>query len=333
MSSRIFSKITAVFWSGRKSGRGVALILTIMVVALLSASVISFIRMANLEAKVAENNYCFTQAQILAEAGLKGAMTILAMDDPDVDSYSDLWAGFAQAAALTSGLFEEGSFTGSVIDLSGRLNVNALWNKANYEDKVRVDIMDRLFEILGYDPEPIAAMVDWMDPDDDQRSDGGAESSYYMTLDPPYSCANGPFNALGELSLVKGMTPEMLNGQEDAPGILKFLTVHSSGKVNINTADKSVLMSLDEELHDLLAQEIIERRTETPFERVDDLKELTSMTAPVYNHLTGRALVDVKSSHFMIVVEGTFREARVVITAVAERDGGGNIDLIFYRSG
>ena len=48
--------------------------MTLLVVALLSASVISFMRTTHLEALTAENVSNHSQAQILARAGLKGML-------------------------------------------------------------------------------------------------------------------------------------------------------------------------------------------------------------------------------------------------------------------
>ncbi|MBW1710755.1 MAG: pilus assembly PilX N-terminal domain-containing protein [Deltaproteobacteria bacterium] len=59
-----------------KARKGIALLITLLVTGLLSASALSFIRMANLEARVADNTYTLAQAEILAQAGLKGAIAL-----------------------------------------------------------------------------------------------------------------------------------------------------------------------------------------------------------------------------------------------------------------
>src|SRR5258705_10865046 len=57
------------------------------------------------------------------------------------------------------------------------------------------------------------AILDWIDPDDDQR-DSGAERDYYTALDPPYAPRNGPLGSIEELLLVKGVTPALLFGAD-----------------------------------------------------------------------------------------------------------------------
>jgi len=61
--------------------------------------------------------------------------------------------------------------------------------------------------------ELIAALLDWRDANDDLRP-GGAEASYYNTLEPPYSPKNGPFDSVEELLLVKGFSPAILYGED-----------------------------------------------------------------------------------------------------------------------
>ena len=86
------------------------------------------------------------------------------------------------------------------------------------------------------------AILDWIDPNDPQRT-SGAKETYYSALSPPYHCKNGPLDSLEEMLLIKGVTPQLLfgsdknrNGQldpgEDGSGQVDlgwsaYLTVHS----------------------------------------------------------------------------------------------------------
>lgn len=305
-------------WSAFRSRKGVALLLTLLIVGLLSASVLSFLRMTHLEAKVAVNTYDFAQAEILAQAGLKGAMLFLAMDsNKNVDDLSEDWAQFGLYATMAAGFFDEGAFTGTIEDLSARFNVNALVDRAGLVDEeYRQPQLERLFSLLELEPEPIPAIIDWLDKNDEPRP-YGAENSYYLSLEDPYPCANGPIDTLGQLSLIKGLTPELLYGTEEKEGLLPYLTVYpkeGESKINVNTAGPRILMSLHENLTEDIAQAIINYRAETPFQNIKELKGF--MSPDMFSHIVGGELVDVKSSHFLIYIEGRFREARVRITAM-----------------
>ena len=93
------------------------------------------------------------------------------------------------------------------------------------------------------------SILDWLDHDDDDnvRQDG-AEDEYYMGLQNPYHCKNGPMDSIEELLLIKGITPELYFGDE-ANGQLplsEFLTVHGEwrGALNINSAQDIVVQSV-----------------------------------------------------------------------------------------
>jgi hypothetical protein len=59
----------------------------------------------------------------------------------------------------------------------------------------------------------VDAILDWRDADSTQGANG-AESAYYNGLTPPYNCKNQPFETLEELLYVRGITPEILFGED-----------------------------------------------------------------------------------------------------------------------
>lgn len=314
---------------GSSARKGVALLLTLLVVGLLSASVVTFIRMAHLEAKVADNVYSYNQGEIMAQAGLKGAMMVLAMDDQDYDAFDEYWAKFDQYGPMAAGLFDEGTFTGTIIDLNSRFNVNRLLDGNGLLDVDRIDHFERLLTLAEFDPGIIDAVIDWLDADDDSRP-GGAEDSWYLSQDEPFPCPNGPFTAIGQLALVKGIGYDVLYGKDDKPGLKELITVNSDGFININTASEKVLMCLDEEMTETIVQEIIKRRKERPFEKLDELKDISGITPQLLARITG--FISVKSSDFLVIIQGRFRDAIVPASAVIHRTGKG-AQLVYYRLG
>ncbi len=82
-----------------------------------------------------------------------------------------------------------------------------------------------------------ASIVDWRDPDDVPLP-GGAETDHYQRLKPSYACPNAPFRCVHELLLVKGMHPETFQR------LRPFITVFGTGKINLNSAPRPVLLSV-----------------------------------------------------------------------------------------
>ncbi|HEY7774833.1 MAG TPA: type II secretion system minor pseudopilin GspK [Marinagarivorans sp.] len=55
----------------------------------------------------------------------------------------------------------------------------------------------------------VQAIIDWLDPDNTVSGFGGAEQSYYSGLEVPVIVSNAPMTTISELSLIKGVTPEI----------------------------------------------------------------------------------------------------------------------------
>ncbi len=81
--------------------------------------------------------------------------------------------------------------------------------KANL-NRLDEETLARLEDIT---PEMVAAILDWMDADDDVR-EGGAEAGYYNHPLKPYNPRNGPFKNLQELELVLGVTSKLVRGED-----------------------------------------------------------------------------------------------------------------------
>ncbi|MCU0705183.1 MAG: type II secretion system protein GspK [Fimbriiglobus sp.] len=109
----------------------------------------------------------------------------------------------------------DGSYPGSLqrfgLEDEGRkLNVNALIQI----DPTGVALYTVLMALPNMTSEIAGAIVDWVDADASEYPSGGAEDEFYMGLQPPYHCKNGPLNSVDELLLVKGVTPDLLFGSD-----------------------------------------------------------------------------------------------------------------------
>jgi general secretion pathway protein K len=81
------------------------------------------------------------------------------------------------------------------------------------------------------------AIADWRDPDDLHRARGG-ERDAYLAAGAPTLPRNGPFQTLPELRSVRGMTPALYDRMRP------HLTLLGSGQINLNLADRPVLLAL-----------------------------------------------------------------------------------------
>src|SRR5690606_14805629 len=69
---------------------------------------------------------------------------------------------------------------------------------------------------------------------------GGAEADYYLGLDPPHPITNGPMTSVSELSLIKGMTPDIYERL-----LPLVIALPEDVKMNINTLKPELLRALN----------------------------------------------------------------------------------------
>ncbi len=266
---------------------GSALIVVLWVIGLLAMLVASFAFEARIEAQLTSYYRNRTKADYHARSGLAIAELLMSKvesvsgsDSDPVRAEQDRW--YSDAKALSDGgrvvvehdLAEagigEGSIRVEIIPEPALLNVNTLTrDKGEASDELWEGILE-----VGNIPqemwsELIDSFYDWTDSNEMVEGDGAETEDYYANLEDPYMARNGPLDTVGELLLIKGFTPAILNGgvlqdgasEEDTlrcSGIRDLLTTYGDGKVNVNAAPDRVLRALpgiDEEIAPLVIEE------------------------------------------------------------------------------
>ena len=198
---------------------GIALIIVMITILVLSVLAGGFAYSMKVETKLARNANSETELQWMGRSGVELARFVLAeqlkLGCEPYDSLNQIWAGGPggqctsnsplTAVGLTDVELGKGRFTVKIGDLERKFNINVA------DDAV----LQQAFWLMGADagefPAVIAAILDWIDPDDNTHV-GGAESDYYQTLSPPYYAKNRPIDDLSELLLVRGVTPDLYFG-------------------------------------------------------------------------------------------------------------------------
>ena len=186
-----------------------------------------------------ENRWHGLQGRLVLEGGEKLVGKLLLIpdlndpsDDGNADHTSEMWM-----APLTVGV-DGGTITVNMSDAQSRFNINLLaLPKVLPTDPIEAKRCEnagpevfecfyseaqrrfiRLLQTLVLNEEPLApekakeitqSIMDWLDPDSTVTDVGGAEQSYYSGLEVPVVISNAPMTTISELSLVKGVTPEI----------------------------------------------------------------------------------------------------------------------------
>jgi general secretion pathway protein K len=225
------------------SESGLALIMVLWILTILSVIALSFAFMARTEVYSTVSFRDGIEKKFLAEASIERGIMELFYRSANKNQVSAVEGSEIVRidGRENQGELDANKYSFRISDESGKININALTDANSI-------ILSNLIVNLGIPGETantiIDAILDWRDEDNLVRLHG-AEDSYYESLPVPYKAKNGNFDTLEELLLVRGVTPEIMFGSGNTPGLLNFLTVYSKGGViNINAAAKEVIMAL-----------------------------------------------------------------------------------------
>lgn len=204
---------------------GVALVLVLWVVTLLTVIAGNFSFGLRGEVLTARNQLSSAQARALADAGVQVALYELMK--PPSDPLRWQGDGNLHAFGLNGAQVQV-----RILDESGKIDINTASDT----------LLKGLLKSAGLSEEQGAslldAILDWRDPDTLRRANGAEENEYRAAgrKDVP---SNLPFETIDELQRVLGMSPELY--RKLAPA----LTVYSmQGGVNTSIAPREVLLSI-----------------------------------------------------------------------------------------
>jgi len=297
-----------------KNESGFALILTLVITALMVAVVVEMIHQVYVDTSLSRGFRDGQQASILAESGATGGARLLqmALSGRSYTSLSDRWATPLKLED------EAGSLEITVSEESGKININALVQPNGEYEPFTLAVLQRLGTRLQLPGEVWSAVADWIDIDELPRS-GGVETSYYRTLKPAYATRNGKLMTLNELSLVKGMAPELLDKLRPYMTTFSDLAGSPLSTVNINTASKEILAALDDRIDDRMAERIMEERRLQPFSSTAELSRVPGLDTVAIG-LVGK--ISVKGNLFRITSRGRVKDSGRTVEAIVRLSGG-----------
>ncbi|MCE1247097.1 MAG: general secretion pathway protein GspK [Firmicutes bacterium] len=267
------------------------------------------------------------KAYYISRSAYAAASQLFAMDSGDVDSKFDMWAQEMPPYDLEE---EQATIQVKIEDEDRKLNPNLLL-AGTTPPKENIELFRRLFRNIDLEPDTVNTLLDWIDADSERRIPCGAEGLDYPKERP---AKNGDLDSIEEIKYIKGME-DYYNGRVSNgvayPGLKDVLTVWSGQKVNINTADKDVLLALDDEMTTDLVAEIIRKRETEPIKKMDDLVDATGMSHDLLYRI--KKFADVKSGSFRITltVQSYDKKDSAELTAIYRRGKKTGGRLVFWQ--
>lgn len=189
--------------------------------------------------RVAMNTADSATARAAAESGLAQARARLAealrqnRDSSIGEAVPPLdpWRDLALAVPDSTGRYGDALWWIQLEDVGSKLDLNSA-----DPDELRKMIIALRID-AGQANVVAQSVADWRDPDDAHRPQG-AEREWYAQMDRPVMPRNGPFQDVTELRHVRGVTEEVY--EKVAP----YLSVRGTGRINLVTAPREVLLAL-----------------------------------------------------------------------------------------
>ena len=221
--------------------RGIALILVLWIVALLTVIAGNFVLAVRTDTVIAANQVSEARAQAYADAGIHRAMYELFK--PTADSTRWLANG-----APHEWQFEDAKLKINLLDESGKIDLNT----------AAEPLLVGLLQSAGLDEESanklLNAILDWRDNDTLVRING-AEEAEYIAAGLKSLPTNEPFQTLEELQQVFGMTPAIYRA------IVGTLTLYSRlPGINSTIAPREVLLAVPKVTAEQVDAYLLERQ-------------------------------------------------------------------------
>ena len=282
--------------SAIRNQEGIALVMVLWVMAILSVVVLEFSFAMRTEVNITQNYKEELQLYGMAQGGVHRAIAeLIYKHDPKVQQLRKTltteeippdkkeWVTDGRSYFLP---FGQGTCEIKVMSEAGKVNINL----------VSESMLRKIITLLGLEGEMrdivVDSILDWKDPDDFYRVNG-AENSYYQSLKESYYCKNAYFDSIEELLLVRGVSPALFYGGKvgkkeeagekmDQVGLKDIFSIYSPGvQIDINSAAPVVLrVALGIPMD--ISQKVVKAREEKTFDHQLDLLQRVPELKPFF---------------------------------------------------
>jgi general secretion pathway protein K len=238
--------------------KGIALVVTLLAVALLTAMVVEFSYGVYTGTNDLYNWRDSQRLSLMAKSGVNVSAKVL--------FNKDITAHYTEPVEMpVENPFEDfkGTVTIRIENEDAKFNINAIVprneNIPEDDPDSPYNCFKRLLKALSLDVKIADRVVDWIDTNSEARIG-----------DSELDAKNAPFNSVDELLLIHGIS------RKDYDTLLPYVTVSKDRNnliVNVNGAEAPVLESLSPAITEGVAKTVIDARKSKPFENIEKFNE------------------------------------------------------------
>ncbi len=308
---------------GNGTQKGIALITAVLITALVAILAVTMISEQQLDIRRTGNILDRAQAWQYA-LGMETIARLALRKDAENNKSDHRMEEWNKPVQFPAPEGAEGDMIGGRIeDLQGRFNLNNLVDGKGNIDVQQLQQFRRLLVLLDLPPGLADRVADWIDAGSMPHGLDGAEDDEYTRLEPSYRTANSYLVSPSELLLI--LSAEEYRKLAD---FVAVLPARKKTKINVNTAPKEVLASLEHvssaEIDELLRQrEQLEKQNKRGFDKIDEVLDLPAFQALKSQHRDFenyfKRCCGVTSRFFLVTVFAQFDKGEVTMRSVVER--------------
>lgn len=281
------------------NSEGMALLLTLMVLAVITAMVVEFAYGVYINTSALRNWQDSQRLSFIAKSAVNmAAETIYEKNSQSTYTYP----GAFDIPYDNPVKDAEGKLLVRIEDENAKFNVNSLIYPNGLLNEKAYRSFLRLLNALEISPDLADRLADWIDPDSEPRLQDSEEKA-----------KNGYIDSIDELLLIRGMD------RKSYERLMPYVTIYGNGLININGAEVPVLLSLSDAIDRDMAERIVKYRNAAPFERTQDIMKIAGFET-VGASLMGS--ITVKGGFFHVIATATSGGTKRIIESTIEVSGG-----------
>jgi general secretion pathway protein K len=286
-----------------RNSDGMALVLTLLVVALITAMVVEFAYGVYINTGALYNWQTSQELSLAAKSATRLAAKLIS-DEASQRSYT--YPGVLEMSQKIPSDNLEGTIGMRIEDENSKFNLNTLGGVSvifgTDKDKDPYNSFARLLKALDLKTDIADRISYWIDSSTDHRPSYGQIGTKNEKLD-----------SVDELLLIPGIDTQSYEK------LLPYVTIYGYNSININGASIPVLMSLSSSITEEMAGRIVRYRESTPFESTADILKVAGFDKIGQFPL---GYITVKGASFHVTATASSSDINRIVESVIDITGG-----------